>query len=544
MSFEFIKSFKYTHRLVAIAIFFSGLLDVFSVFSLYSFQKLMFLENIFPMQVIGLSRTLTLLIGVFLLFLAQGLWRGKKRSWWLSVLLILVSIVLHLIKGFNYEESLILLIPLLILILSRPLFVIESSKIEFRGAFKTVVIIFILILVYSFFGFYFFQNDFNHPVTSENIIIDYSYSIFGIGHEALVPITRPAKWFARSISVFGFGMSVFALIILFSPLATSSLPTEEEKKKVRQLVLKQGKNSTSYLCLMDDKRYFFSNDCVVAYKISNGVAMILGDPIGDDYKIIECVNSFIEKMKRMDLVVAFINVSSSHQFYPKMKMVKYGEEAIINTNNFSLEGSSMAKIRHSVSHVEREGAVYLWHTMNDLPYNLLVDFEYLYDNWFFGKKTPRLTFSLNFYPLPVESEAHILSVYSPDQKLWGVYTFYPYRSGHAMALDIMAKGKGAPNGLAEAAITEAIKHFKELGIEEISLGTAPLASIEDETGNIIEKGRELVFNKFNVLYNYKSLFSFKNQFNPLWEHRYLVYEKNSDISKIVLALISVHLKRG
>ena len=540
-----LRPLKYTHRLVAAVVFLSGLLDIFSVFLSHSMEKLLLLENIFPIEVIGFSRTLTLLIGVFLIFLAQGLWKGKKRSWWLSVLLILASIVLHLIKGFDYDESIILLIPLAILLFSEQMFVVESSKIEFKGAFRIVVLIFILILAYSFFGFYVFQNDFNNPVTPNNIIVDYSYSIFGIGHEVLIPLTWTAKWFAESISVFGFGMFIFALGILFSPLATSDLPTEEEREKVRQLVLKKGKSSTSYLCLMGDKRYFFSKDgeCVITYKISNGVAVVLGDPIGDEDKAPQCIADFMEKMKRMDLTVAFINVSGDSRLYQKMKLAKYGEEAVVKTSTFSLDGPEMANVRHSVTHIERQGAVYYWHTMDDLPYSGLVDFDNLHNEWTSKKKGPRLTFSLNYYPLPADPEAYILCAYSQKQKIWAAYTFFPYNSGKGMALDTMAKSKDAPNGIAEAVIAEAINHFKEIGVEEVSLGTAPLASIEDEKGNILENGREFVFNKLNSLYNYKSLFSFKNQFKPDWQHRYLAYERNSDLSKIVLALIGVHLKK-
>lgn len=203
----------------------------------------------------------------------------------------------------------------------------------------------------------------------------------------------------------------------------------------------------------------------------------------------------------------------------------------------------MADVRHSVNHIEKQGVVYIWRAMDDLPYKILIDFNRLYNDWVSGKKGLRLTFSLNFFPLPPEPKAYILSVYSANKKLWAAYTFFPYKSGKAMALDIMARSDDAPNGITEAAIVEAIRHFKGLGMGEVSLGTAPLASVEDEKGNILEKGREFIFNKFNALYNYKSLFSFKNEFAPEWQHRYLAYEKNSDISKIVPALIGVHLRR-
>lgn len=182
--------------------------------------------------------------------------------------------------------------------------------------------------------------------------------------------------------------------------------------------------------------------------------------------------------------------------------------------------------------------------MDELPYGVLVDFDNLHEEWLSSKKGKSLAFSLNFYPPPVEEQAWILTAYSPSHKLLVAHTFFPYDSGRGMALDIMIKDKKAPNGISEASIAEAVRRFKEEKIEKVSLGTAPLASVEEEDKGLIEKGRGLVFNRFNALYNYKFLFDFKNQFKPQWEHRYLAYEKNSDISKIVIALVAVHIKRN
>ena len=536
-------------QIISILIFFSGLLNIISaLWTRVLPGRLMILEVLFSLQVSHFSRTLTLLFGIFLLFLANGLWQRKRRSWWLAALLLSLSSILHLVKGLDYEVSLVLLVPLTMLFTFRKLFVVQSGRIDTAQGLRTSLMILLMLSIYAFFGFFALQGQFSRPVSLTSISSDYVYSIFGIGKDTLIPHTKHAQWFEDSISLVGIVGITFVFGALFAPLLEKKKPTQEEKNRARNLVLGFGLNSSSYLSLMDDKQYFFlrNGNCLIAYKIRNNVVITLGDPIGSKTEVESSIKEFIKEVQERGLPVAFYNTGEEKQsVYKKLKMklIKIGEEAVINISTFTTEKPEMKDIRYGINKMKRDQVSYQWYSLKQMPWNVVVDVELLYSQWLANRKGPSLTFSLNFHPFPVEENAFLLAIYSSTGNLWGAFSFLPYAIKKGMVLELMLRSRESPNGMVEAAIAEAIRYFKEQGIEKLSLGVAPLSDIElKKQKTLIEKGLQLIFDNFNQFYGYRSLFAFKQKFNPHWEHKYLAFIKYSQLPKVMLALLQVHIK--
>lgn len=62
-----------------------------------------FAPSIWP--VLSTGRTLALILGFFLLVIAFGLARGKRRAWQFALLLLPLSALAHLAKGLAVEEA-------------------------------------------------------------------------------------------------------------------------------------------------------------------------------------------------------------------------------------------------------------------------------------------------------------------------------------------------------------------------------------------------------------------------------------------------------
>src|SRR5512141_1424090 len=90
---------------IAFVVFASGVVNIISGFWFKSFFRMLMLESVFPLNLIHFSRTLTIITGVFLIFLASGIWNRKERSWKLTISMVFLSFVLHLTKGLDFEES-------------------------------------------------------------------------------------------------------------------------------------------------------------------------------------------------------------------------------------------------------------------------------------------------------------------------------------------------------------------------------------------------------------------------------------------------------
>ncbi len=525
------------YRLIAVVIFLAGLFNLWSGFWSHVPSRLVLIEQIVPLSLIHLSRTLTVIAGFFMLFLAKGLWQRKKRSWWLSLIIVGASVILHLIKGLDFEESLIGLVIFGLLINFKGTFTVKSAGGSILQGFKNSLLILLILFVYSLFGFFAIRREFTHQVTIANLIGDYVYSVFGIGQDALIPTTKHARWFEDSLTSGGLISLGLVFAALFAPLVEKKKPTRLDKALARRLILGSGINSTSYLSLQPETNLFINQDRtgLIAYRIANNVAVALGDPIGSG--CLDTLKSFIAQHENNGLTVCFYNTAASgRKLYNqlKLKSIKIGDEAVVITKNFSLKTPAAKDIRYNLNKMKRLLIKFRWYPLNQVSRKTLKEIDGLYNQWLKTKKFAPLGFSLNYYPFPSEACAQALTVYSSENKLIGAFSFLPYKKQKGMVLESMLRSHDAPNGMSEGALAEAILHFKEGGYDEVSLGVAPLSGTT--------KAIKFVFDHFNRFYNYRSLFAFKAKFNPAWRSKYLTFKKSGDLPKITLALIQVHLR--
>lgn len=456
----------------------------------------------------------------------------------LSLALLSVSLVLHLLKGLDFEEALVLLAPINLLFVFNDEFTVESSALKFIGAVRNSLVVLALLFIYAFFGFYLFQGQFRQPVTIASIAADYEYSVFGIGNDMLVPRTRMAVWFDESITFVGTVALIFVFANLFAPVLHLGGATKEDRDWVRELILRYGENSVDYFALLPDKTYFFSSSrkSVIAYKVAAGTAVALSGPIGVTEDKKECLIEFLVVMKRRGLAALIYDMTEEGRrlaIDAGLKVMKIGEQAVIKTDDFVLSGSALAEIRHAVARVEREAVVFRVSSFSQVSLSMIIDLEKLREAWLATKKIPPITFSSGYYPLPVESEAHLVMAYNKDGKLLAALSFLPYKAGRGMALDLMLRSADAFNGLMEGAIAYSVEYFKKMGKAEVSLSMAPLANVNYA---------KAIFKRFNSLYRYQPLFAFKKKFNPIWEHAYLAYERGTALPRVALALLRVSLK--
>jgi phosphatidylglycerol lysyltransferase len=85
---------------------FVGIVNLVSAVTPNIDQRVIWLKNIFPFyinEVRHYGHLFAALTGFFLLILASNLLRRKRIAWLLTIVLLIISILSHLIKGFDYE---------------------------------------------------------------------------------------------------------------------------------------------------------------------------------------------------------------------------------------------------------------------------------------------------------------------------------------------------------------------------------------------------------------------------------------------------------
>ena len=108
-----------------------------------------------------------------------------------------------------------------------------------------------------------------------------------------------------------------------------------------------------------------------------------------------------------------------------------------------------------------------------------------------------------------------------------------------MQLEQMFKRKKADNGLMEALIYRTAKLLAYEGFSHFSLGEVPFA-VRPEQQSYKSKIIKLSGSLFDYAYNYKSLYSFKNKFDPEWRNVFIC--GFPDIPLVSIAEIAIKSK--
>jgi lysyl-tRNA synthetase, class II len=135
-----------------------------------------------------------------------------------------------------------------------------------------------------------------------------------------------------------------------SPAASSEL--------AHDLVAAWGADTLAPFVLRVDKSYFFSDDlrAFLAYRVVGGVAIVSGDPVGPPGEFEELTRRFIEFARTRDWRIAILGASERWLGLYRghgLHALYHGDEAIIDTGSFTLEGRPIRKVRQSVHRLER-----------------------------------------------------------------------------------------------------------------------------------------------------------------------------------------------
>src|SRR5581483_11333948 len=92
-------------KLVGSLVGLAGLMDIASALLPPIASRVNRVDRLVPLAVPHVANVAVVVSGVLLLFLGAQLVRGKRRAWQLAVVLVLTSVVLHVVKGLDFEEA-------------------------------------------------------------------------------------------------------------------------------------------------------------------------------------------------------------------------------------------------------------------------------------------------------------------------------------------------------------------------------------------------------------------------------------------------------
>src|SRR5437667_1132487 len=219
-------------QLVAVLVVLMGAVNVLSALLAHVPHRLHLLHTLLPLQVIHGSRTLTVVAGFLLMLLGKGLWRRKRRAWEFAVLLLGISLVLHLVKGLDYEEGLGILALILGLVHLRPYYTAKSDPPSARQGLLVLAGALAFTLLYGVIGFHLLHRQFTGIEDLDDAVSATLLYFFEFGNRYVRPLSHRAQWFLGSIYTVAALSLGYAVLMLTRPAVLRERPGPGERREV------------------------------------------------------------------------------------------------------------------------------------------------------------------------------------------------------------------------------------------------------------------------------------------------------------------------
>ena len=350
-------------------------------------------------------------------------------------------------------------------------------------------------------------------------------------------------WIPLGVHFLEIGTLLAIAYVIFRPLAPPrALPGTLTRRLAAEVVRRHGSDTLSFFKLRQDNLYYFTADAsaFVGYKIDSRVLLLSGDPVGPPDKLPELLAGVRDFAHRRGLALGVMGASEAlRELYRDtgLTTMYIGDEAIVETATFSLEGRAIRKVRQSVNRLTKNGYRAELHTLASLDAGTLAEIEQVLVIARQGR--PEIGFSMGMDSIrgANDSDTLFLVARDADLRVRAFLHFVPCYGRSAVSLSLMRRDPDTPNGLTEFLIVHGIEACRERGIQEMSLNFATGARWVHAPTNPLERLAGKIVVQLDRFLQLESLYRFNVKFAPRWEPRYLVFEGWHRLPRTGLAAI-------
>ncbi len=495
------------------------------------------LLKIEPVQELRVFHALAIPIAIVLFVSAYYLYRRHLRALQLAVLLLLALAALNLFKGLDFEEAAGDLTVAAILWLGRRSFYVDHEPLNRRSALLRAPLVAAAGLLLSFLLV---------------LLAGHGASFSTLCRETADlllwqpgPLSFHDEVGRLDLAVGLIGVSTLAVVgyLVFRPLAAPrDLPDAEARQAARQLVRRHGSDTLAYFKLRRDKHYLFTDDrrAFLGYRVESGVLLVSGDPIGPADAIPELLEQLGAFAERRGLRVAAIGVGQAlkpHFEQLGLRAFYIGDEAIVDTAAFTLEGRAIRKVRQSVSRLEKAGYTSRLLRVSDLDSDTASALERVSAAWRGRAGERGFSMALDSLRIDEHADTLLLLAYDAKAQVRGFLHFVPTYGRAAVSLSLMRRDPETPNGLTEFMVAEAIDLLRARGVAEVSLNFAAFARFIHSPKGRVQRLFRFGLGRADAVFQIERLYRFTAKFFPRWEPRYLMHEGALGFARVALAAV-------
>lgn len=495
------------------------------------------------------ARALLVPAGIVLLVASRGLARRNRRAWRLAVALLGVSAALHLLRGPDYAAAIVTVLIAVALVARRQDFSRRGDPAAELSALVRLTGMLGLALVYGVTVLALYRVVAGLPVALGSVLLDTVRALVGVAPRGSRYIPGDfSRWFPLSVlSIAALGV-IWAAEVWIRPWRQRLFADAGSAARAADIVRRWGADTLAPFALRSDKEWFFTGQSLIAYRVVRGIAVVSGDPVGPPEEAGPALDDFLGSARSRGWHVVILGASGrllptyqSRGLHP----LYHGDEAVIDTAGFSLDGRAMRTVRQAARRLERN----MYHAevvmAGDVSEQLRSELTGIDLPWLRGGIRKGFTMELDDPFRLGGHDALFVTGRDEQDRVTGFLHLAVCQASQSLSLSSMPRRPSLPNGFNAWLIVTAVSWARDHGFKRLSLNFSPFAGLlgsdadpESLTSSQRIQRRALLRLKRVLALQLDNLFRFNRQFSPDWVPRYMVIEHRADLPRVIVAAMA------
>lgn len=486
---------------------------------------------------------LSVIAGVSLIYLAMSLRRGKHNAWLVS-LAVYAYLLTRNIRHFVFDDditrhylglvgfNIILPAALLVgLLACRHYFKVRSGLLNFSLALKRSLIILAIAFLYGIAGFLLMDRQDFHQEISISQAGHYTIDQFGLTTQSKpITHTKRAVFFVDSLASVSLVSVAYVGLAFFSPIRFRLIHYRRDYEVAKNLTYQKALSSEDFFKLWPrDKVYFFNAErsAFLAYRVSGGVALAVGDPVGRRKDIRALTNQFVAFCRLNGWRPAFIHTSDVNlKIYSAagLGVQKIGEEALVDLGKAVTGPLANKYFRHINNKFTKQGYDF---ELLAPPYDheFMARLRQVSAGWLGQPGRAERGFMMGYFSEEYIQTCAVAVVRDPNGQIQAFLNQIPSCKPGEANYDFLRHAAGSPGNINDYLMLNFIKALCQQGFAKLNMGLCPLSGLDGAAsdGKVIDGVLNFAYAKGGRFYSFAGLKRFKSKYEPDWQDRYVIY---------------------
>lgn len=505
----------------AVIVSLAGIVLLFSSSIPHAPMSMATLRGWLPLPIVESSHFLSSLAGVALLVLASGLRRRLYSAWAVATGTLIAAAAFAMLKGLDWDESVIMLGCCFLLFLFRGAFYRRRPERLFVVSPNWLALLAVTVAAMLWLGFF----SYRHVTYANEMWWDFAWK------------GEAPRFLRAAVGVVAATFFVSLASLVHRPLGSMVPISTSMPDAVRDLILNSPDAQTN-IAWLGDKTFLVAPDssAFLMYRRSGQSLVSMGDPVGDPRAYEELVWRLREIADRQALRAVFYAVKPRNlPLYLDMgyAILKLGEVARVPLADFTLEGSTHQEHRYSVRRLEKEGIGF--EVVPAARFAGIADeLQQVSAKWLANKTGQEKGFSLGSFDRTYLGRFDT-AVLRKGGRIVAFANLWRTADHNELSADLMRYEPDVSKVLMDGLFVHMMLYGRDEGYAYFNLGAAPLSGLASHPlASTWARLGTYIFRHGENFYHFEGLRAFKQKFDPVWTPQYLTCPRGLAIPQVLV----------